>query len=104
MIICGIIEEEVIRVHPEEDLDEAHYIKLTVDKDEPMFYVTCCCNDEWLWAFDYSKSSYEMVKHVIIDVLLDNETIVDAMDMLDEIFYEEFDEIVAYCYEDEDEF
>ena len=96
MIYCGNYEVEVIRVHPEDNINESHYISLTTDKDSPSFSVHCCCDDEWEWTFWYSKTNYEMIKHLIFDVIFECETIDDVIDTLDEIFSEDFEEIVFY--------
>ena len=88
MLLCGFENLERIIVHPYNNLEESHWIDLIKDKDEPVFYVTCCCDEDWEWEFDYDKTSYEKVKHLIIDCIFEAENMEDLIDDLDEIFEE----------------
>ena len=62
MTYCGSYEVERIVVHPDDDPHSSHYIDIVVDKHEPTFRVSCCCNEEWSWDFWYSKTNYEIIK------------------------------------------
>ena len=89
MIFCGNYEAEKLIVHPSNNFDETHYIELVQDKDAPIFSVTCCCNDEWIWEFVYSKTNYEVVKYLIMASIVECDTMDELIDMLDETFEEE---------------
>lgn len=115
MLLCGFENLERIIVHPYNNLEESHWIDLIKDKDEPVFYVTCCCNEDWEWEFDYSKTNYERVKHIIIDCIFECNDMEALMDDLDEIFEEivygsdeeikeddEIDEDEEDCYDDDE--
>ena len=97
MILCGLYESERIIIHPYHNLEESHWVDIIKDKDEPVFYVTCCCNEDWEWEFDYSKTNYERIKHIILDCIFECNDMEALMDALDEIF----EEIVYGSDEDE---
>ena len=88
MILCGFYETERIMVHPNDNLEESHWIDITKDKDEPTFYVTYCCDEDWIWEFGYDKTSYERIKHIITDCIFECDSMEELMDVLDEIFEE----------------
>lgn len=97
MVYHGTSKTETIYVGPENDLDRACCIDLIKAYDEPVFYVTTCCNTDWVWKFSMDgESNYEMIKHTIIDAAFECDNIVDLMDCLDAIFEEDFDDIVVY--------
>lgn len=96
MYLCGFYETERIIVHPNGNLEESHWIDLVKDKDEPIFYVTCCCDDEWGWEFGYDKTNYERIKHIIVDCIFECNDMEDLIDDLDEIFEE-----IVYGSDDE---
>lgn len=100
MTLCGVYEIETIVVHPNDDPHSSHYIEIEMDKEDPIFYVTCCCDEDWGWAFWYSKSDYERVKYAIMDIIHECGTMEELMDVLDEIFVEYFDEVLV-CEDDE---
>ena len=89
MIFCGNYEVENLVVHPNNNLNETHYIEITKDKDAPIFSVTYCCDDEWIWEFMYSNTNYEVVKYLIMDSIVVCNTMEELIDMLDEVFEEE---------------
>jgi hypothetical protein len=92
---------ETIWVGPENDYNEMHCIELYKADDEPVFYVTACCNDAWIWAFNMeSMANYEMVKFAILDAMFECNSMHALLDELDEIFADNFADIVV---EDEDE-
>ena len=92
MLYCGTYEVENIRMHPNDAPHTSHYVYMTKDKDEPMFTVSCCCDGDWSWDFWYSKTNYEIVKHLIMDCVFDCDTMDELIDAMDEAFEE-------YCLE-----
>lgn len=101
MTLCGIYNTETIVVHPDDAPHTSHYIEMEMDKDDPIFYVSCCCDEDWIWAFWYSKSDYEKIKHAILDIVFECESMDEVMDALDEVFVECFDDILVDDEEDE---
>ena len=99
MIFCGNISSEMIVVHPNNAPHSSHYIEITTSKNEPTFYVNCCCDDEWEWKFWYDKTNYEVVKYLIMDCIIACDTMEELIDALDATFEEECTEMV--CYEAE---
>lgn len=99
MIFCGSYEVERLIVHPTNNVDEAHYIEIEKNKDAPIFSVTYCCDDEWIWEFMYSKTNYEVVKYLIMDSIVVCDTVEELIDMLDEVFAEECDHMICEGYE-----
>ena len=95
MIYCGSYETETIVVHPSNDPHSSHYLEITISKNEPTFYVTCCCDDEWEWKFWYDKTNYEVVKYLIMDCIIACDTMRELIDTLDATFYDECAEIVC---------
>lgn len=101
MIFCGNVGIERLIMHPLNDLDSVHYVDLVMDKEEPKFYVTCCCDEDNEWAFWYSKSNYERVKYAIMDAITMFHTMDEFVEMLEEIFFENFTDIlVDECFSD----
>lgn len=97
MVYHGTSVTEEIYIGPEDELDDICCIEMTKAHDEPMFYVTACCNTDWVWKFKMDgESNYEMVKHTIIDAIFECDNIVELMGYLDEVFEEDFDDIIAY--------
>lgn len=104
MYLCGVYDTERIVVHPEDAPHTSHYIDITKDKNDPAFYVTQCCDEEWVWKFWYSKTNYEVVKFLIMDCIAECETMEEFIDALDEVFEEDCADIVyeeAELQEDE---
>lgn len=106
MILCGFGNLERIMYHEDHDLETQHWIDLTMDKDEPIFYVTCCCDEEWQWEFGYSKTMYERIKNIVTDCIFECDTVEELIDDLDEIFEEivygdNYDDVEEY--EDDDD-
>ena len=102
MVYYGTNETEIIWIGPANDLEEVHYIELIKSDDEPVFYVTACCNEDWVWAFNMNGvSNYEMVKHTIMDAAFECDRMGQLLDALDEIFIENFEDILVEDEEDE---
>lgn len=95
MRLCNIYNSEAIVMHPNDDPHTSHYIELTVDGAFPKFAVTCCCDDEWLWEFMYSKTNYEMIKHIIMDCMFECDSMEELIEELDEVFETEFMDMVC---------
>lgn len=95
MVFYGVNNTETILVHEEHDEDIVHYVEMERDCDSETFYVRTCCSLAWEWEFVDNASNYEMVKHAIIDTVLDCDDMDEAMRELDEIFEEVFKDIVA---------
>jgi hypothetical protein len=101
MMYHGTSNTETIWFGPENDIEEVHYIELYKADDEQVFYVTTCCNDDWVWAFKMDASAnYEMIKFTILDEMFDCCCINNLLDTLDAIFAEDFADILV---EDKDE-
>ena len=88
MMLCGTYEIERIVMHPDDRPHESHWISITKDKDEPKFFVNCCCDEDWSWDFWYSKTNYDIVKHLIMDCVFEATTMDELIDMIDEAFEE----------------
>lgn len=101
MVYEGTYEAERL-VFRECNNNVEHWIALSKAKNEPKFCVTCCCNEDWIWEFWYTKSDYERIKFVVMEGICECDTADELMDELDEVFDEGFDDIVAY--EDVNEF
>ena len=102
MVYCGTSMTETIWVSPANKLEEVHYIELHKADDHPVFYVTTCCNPDWIWAFQLDASSnYEMVKFAIMEAAFECCCIDNLLNTLDSIFEEEFADILVD--EDNDE-
>ena len=100
MVYCGESLTESIIMHKEElgkvIENESHCINITTSIHEPKFYVTCCCNEEWVWEFYYtSKTDYARVKMCIIDMMYECNNMYQLMDLLDEVFLEVFEDMLV---------
>ena len=100
MLYHGTNKTETIWIGPSDDVREMHYIELIQAEDKPVFYVTACCNHDWIWTFDMNgASNYEMIKHTIMDAAFASSSMGILLDNLDAIFEEDFADMLA---EDED--
>ena len=83
-----------------DDCKNVNCIELTKVDDESIFYVTASCNEDWVWSFWMDGlSNYEMIKYTIMDAAFECHNINELIDALDEIFADDFADIVV----DEDE-
>ena len=97
MVYHGTSIVEEICIGPDGDLNDVCSINMIKAPDESVFYVTTPCNTDWLWKFRMDGvSNYEMIKHTIIDAIFECNNIIKLMDYLDNVFEEDFDDIVAY--------
>lgn len=96
MIYNGTAKAELIYFHLEDDKNDAHFIAMEIDSDEPFFYVRTCCNSDWEWKFFYSPSNYDMVRHAIWNAGFDSEDMEEMLCGLDQYFEDVFEEIVVW--------
>lgn len=101
MIFCGNGTMERLFVHPMDDINEQHYIDLTMSKDDASFLVSCCCDDEWFYEFEYNKSDYERIKFNIMETIFESDTMEELIDVLDDIFLDGFGELIVECSADD---
>ena len=73
---------------------KTHWIDMAIHHDEPVFSVTCCCDEEWEYDFFYSPSDYSRIKFNIMNAIFENESIDDALCSLDDIFCDGFSDIL----------
>lgn len=96
MVYCGTSNTETIWFGPADNMDEVYYIELHKSADEPVFYVTTCCNEDWMWAFKADVVyNYEIVKYAIMDAAISCCCVNKLLDVLDVIFEEELADILA---------
>lgn len=96
MIYHGTDLVEVIQVHPMDAMNETHYINLVKCADEPMFYVNCCCDEDWGYEFQMNNNSdYERVKLNIFDAIWECEDMDSLMRVLSETFEDGFANILV---------
>ena len=95
MVYCSTGSLERLFVHPNNNIEERHWVDIAMSNDSPTFAVTCCCDEEWIWEFWYDKTSYDLIKHVIMDCIFDAEDMDDLIDAMDEMFDEHFSDIVV---------
>ena len=95
MKLCSVGNLERFYVHPNNAPHERHWIDIAMGTDAPTFAVTSCCDDEWIWEFWYDKTSYDLVKHVVMDCIFECDDMDELIDALDEVFEENFEEIVV---------
>ena len=94
MIYCGTGAFERIFMH-DNDLEETHWIDMTMHAEDAVFAVTCCCDDSWEWNFYYGKSDYDRIKFTIMNAIFECNDVDELLDVLDEIFAEDFCDIVV---------
>ena len=103
MIFNGLNVTETIWFSQLGHEDEAHCIELIKADDESIFYVTSCCNEDWMWAFHMDGlSNYEIIKHVIMDTAFECVNMYQLLGELDGIFATDFEDIVANEIEEEE--
>lgn len=94
MVYGGTGVLESILIH-DNDLEETHWIDMMMSSEDSTFAVTCCCDDSWVWEFYYSKSDYDRVKFVIMTELYECDDMEELLDVLDEIFAADFEDIIV---------
>ena len=97
MIYCQTINKECIAVHPLNNTNETKFVELVKYGDTPMFAVWM--NDgevDWFWEFEMSSpSDYERVKMNIFDAIFKCETMDELAWALNDIFEDEFVDILV---------
>lgn len=95
MVYHGSDLVEIIQVHSMDDLKTTHYINLVKPADTPTFYVTCCCDDTWMYEFYLNNNSdYERVKFNIMEAVFECGTMDELMATLSEVFEDGFSDIM----------
>ena len=99
MDVSGIYNQEMILIDEQTADDEVtmHYIMLTMFDDKPMFSVTSCCDDDWEYTFTYTRNNYESIKHLIVDMAYECESMEELLDNLSDMFVSEFEDILSVC-------
>lgn len=95
MRLCGMDNIERVYMHPNDDPHVTHYIEIAINDDRPTFDVTYCCDDKWIWEFVYTKTNYEMVKHIVMDCMFECDSMEELIEELDEVFETEFMDMVC---------
>lgn len=95
MVYCSAGSLERIMFHPYDNLEESLWIDLTMSNCDAAFAVTTCCDDEWIWEFYYDKTTYDLVKHIVMDCVFEAENVEDLIEMLDEAFERSFADVVV---------
>lgn len=95
MVYCSTGSLERLMFHPNNNLNERHWVDLEMSNCDATFEVTICCDEDWSWEFYYDKTNYDLVKHVIMDCIFSAESVDDLIDSMDEAFEEFFSEIVV---------
>ena len=97
MIYCQTINVERIAIHPMDDVNITEYVELVKHGDAQMFSVYIEDDEyEWAWEFETSMpSDYERIKAHIFDAVSVCNTMSEMAEVLDDIFTEEYDEILV---------
>ena len=96
MVFNGVDNVEIINVHPMNDLNETHYISMVKKANEPVFYVTCCCNSDWYYEFYLENNSdYERVKFNVMEAIFECDTMEELLCYLSEVFEDGFSDILV---------
>ena len=68
---------ERLYMYQSDNLNARHWVDNTMgtedENEESIFSVTICCNDEWIWEFYYTKTNYDLVKHIVMDCIFEAE-------------------------------
>lgn len=93
----GCLERLFMR--PENNHNERHWVDITMgaetENEESTFTVTICCDDEWMWEFWYTKTNYDLVKHIVMDCIFESDDINELINNMDEAFEIYFSDIVV---------
>lgn len=97
MVYHGTVASEKIAFHPDGEPSKLHYIELTKSPHEPMFWVSCCCDENWFYSFYMEgNSDYERVKFNIMETIFECEDMADLIETLSDIFEDGFSDILIY--------
>lgn len=96
MIYHGTSTHEIIQFHTIGDCDMLHFIELSKSATKPTFYVTCCCDEDFIYEFYMENNSdYERVKMAILDSIFNCENVAELLEELSEIFEDGFEDILV---------
>lgn len=97
MVDYGTYMTEGILFPTNGDTSDFYIVSLTKNLDGKTFRVEVDFDDDWHWDFSLNyPGNYEMVKHMIMDIVMDSDNEDELLMELDEIFEEMFDEIVVW--------
>ena len=83
MVYYGTLVSEKILFHYAGDFEDMHYIEMGKSIDEPVFYVSCCCDPHWFYEFKMeSNSDYERVKYCIMETIFECDEMDELLDVL----------------------
>lgn len=95
MVCNGIYVAETFEVNPMDALNETHWITMEKSGEAPVFYVYACCDDDWFYVFKMSSNTdYERVKHNIIDMIFECDTMDELLANLGKLFKDGFADIL----------
>lgn len=103
MVYHGTVTSERIAFYPDGDPTNMHYIEIARAPNEPLFWVGCCCDEDWFYTFAFeSNSDYERVKYNIMEAVFECESMDELLTYLSEIFEDGFSNILISdaCCED----
>lgn len=96
MVYQGTSVTETIAMRPMNALNETHFIELEKAANAPMFVVTCCCDEDWVYVFNTGENSdYERVKHNIMAAMFECDTMEELLETLSEVFEDGFEDILV---------
>lgn len=103
MVYCKTVNIERIVVHPANTHRSSHVIEMIKYGDEPVFSIGLDDgDDEWYWEFDMTcPSNYERVKLTLFDMVYECDNMFELAELLDEVFWENFEDILIDTYEPE---
>ena len=93
MTYCGTAVNEVIYVHPNNNIDEHGTVIMRKDAHESVFNVLVVGNEhaeEWTFAYE-CNTDYERVKLCIFDMIAEVDTMDELQECLSVVFAECFD-------------
>jgi len=97
MVYQSTYVTEGLVFHSREDTDDFCIVALTKNLDGNTFTVEVDFDDEWQWEFNMSSpANYEMVKHMIMDVMFACDDEDDVLLELDSMFEEMFGDIAEW--------
>jgi hypothetical protein len=103
MVYHGTVVSERIGFYPAGDPANLHYIEITKAPNEPLFWVSSCCDEDWFYTFAFeSNSDYERIKYNIMEAVFKCESMNELLVCLSEIFEDGFSDILIHneCCED----
>lgn len=96
MVYHGTDNVEMIQIRPMDDLDNVHFISMVKNANEPTFYVTCCCDDNWGYEFYLENNSdYDRIKFNIMEAIFECNTMDELLVVLSEVFEDGFSDLMV---------